>query len=164
MADLLAETTQQPSPLPHGMSELTDAECRALLQRHRLCVVSVVDGDRPYAVPVFYGFDGDVIYLGVMEGRKTRALDANARVCIVVTEVGLDDLWRSVMVEGAARELTNPEERADAVQVLIAHNRRAAGRPSPDEHSTDAPRRRHGGGRILRIDEGRISGREKRPV
>ena len=145
------------------MSELTDAECRALLHRQRLCVVSVVDGEQPYAVPVFYGFDGETIYLGVMEGRKTRALDANAYVCIVVTEVAPDDTWRSVIVEGVARGLMDAAEREAAARVLIAHNRRVAGRSTPgDQTDADPARRRHPGGRMLRVDRPRISGREKR--
>ena len=158
----MAMEREAPS-LPHGMRELTDAECRALLHRQRLCVVSVVDGNSPYAVPVFFGFDGETVYLGVMEGRKTRALDANARVCIVVTEVASDDTWRSVIVEGAARVLTDLAERGSAVQTLIAHNRRVAGRPLPNDGTgAGSPRHRHTGGRILRVEEGRISGREKR--
>jgi nitroimidazol reductase NimA-like FMN-containing flavoprotein (pyridoxamine 5'-phosphate oxidase superfamily) len=74
-----------------------------------------------------------------------------------------DDTWRSVIVEGIGRALTDPAEREDAVRALIAHNRRAAGRPLPtDGTDVESPRRRHSGGRILRVEQGRISGREKR--
>ena len=73
-----------------------------MLARQRLCVVSVVDDGEPYAVPVFYGFDGETLYLGTSEGRKTRALDANSRVYVVVTEVGPGDAWRSVAIAGRA--------------------------------------------------------------
>ena len=83
---------------PRLIVSLSDAECRLILARQRLCIVSVVDGEEKYAVPVFYGFDGDALYLGVAEGRKTRVLDANARVYILVTEVGPGDAWRSVSV------------------------------------------------------------------
>ena len=153
----------EPPSLPHGMSRLSDAECRALLSRQRLCVVSVVDSDAPYAVPVFYGFDGETIYLGVVAGRKTRALEANARVCVVVTEVAPDDTWCSVIVEGTARVLTDPAERESAARVLITHNRRAAGRSSTADGSGEAPpRRRHNGGLIIRVEDVRISGRQKR--
>jgi nitroimidazol reductase NimA-like FMN-containing flavoprotein (pyridoxamine 5'-phosphate oxidase superfamily) len=167
VADPVAPAAAQAAALPYGMSELPDAECRALLHRQRLCVISLVEGDRPYAVPVFYGFDGETIYLGVMEGRKTRALDANEHVCIVVTEVAPDDTWRSVIVEGVARVLTDPEERELAVAALIAHNRQAARRPSSGgdtggDTGAESPRRRHAGGRILRIERARMTGRKKR--
>ena len=126
-----------------------------MLERQRLCVVSVVDDSEPYAVPVFYGFDGTTLYLGTSEGRKTRALDANSRVYIVVTEVGPGDAWRSVAIAGRARTLTDPAERQAAIEVLVAHNRRI--------RATDAPRDaappRRAGGRVLRVDDAVITGR-----
>lgn len=131
-------------------------ECRALLARQRMCVVSVVDGDEPYAVPVFYGFDGETLYLGLAEGRKTQALDANARVYVVVTEIGPGDAWRSVAVAGRARTVMEPEERQRAVEVLVAHNRRVRG------ESSRAPQQRRSGGRVVRIDDPTISGRQYR--
>lgn len=134
---------------------LGDAECRVVLERQRLCVVSVVDGGEPYAVPVFYGFDGETLYLGTSEGRKTRALDANSRVYVLVTEVGPGDAWRSVAIAGRARTLTTDAERQQAIEVLIAHNRRVRASTG----ATSPPPRRVGGGRILCIEDAIISGR-----
>ena len=134
---------------------LDEAECRAILARQRLCVVSMVDGDEPYAVPVYYGFDGSTLFLGVAEGRKTRALDANPSVYIVVTEVGPGDAWRSVTVAGRARSLVDGPERQEAVEVLMAHNRRVRAR----EGVPAATPRRRSGGRVLRVDGVRLSGR-----
>lgn len=134
---------------------LSDAECRAVLERQRLCVVSVVDGEEPYAVPVFYGFDGHTLYLGVAEGRKTRALDVSTRVYIVVTEVGPGDAWRSVAIAGRARTLADAAERQAAIDVLVAHNRRV--RVSDPPRDTPPPRRT--GGRVLKIEEAVVTGR-----
>ena len=140
---------------PRVIVTLSNAECRAVLERQRLCVVSVVDGAEPYAVPVFYGFDGDTLYLGTSEGRKTRALDANARLYIIVTEVGPGDAWRSVGIAGRARTLTDEAERQRAVDVLVAHNRRVRAADGPQQ---SAPQRRTGG-RVLRIEDAIVSGR-----
>jgi len=134
---------------------LNEAECRAVLERQRLCVVSVVDDGEPYAVPVFYGFDGRSVYLGVAEGRKTRALDAGSRVYIVVTEVGPGDAWRSVAIVGRARTLTEATERQEAIDVLVAHNRRVRASSAP----RDAAPPRRAGGRVLRIEDAVITGR-----
>lgn len=136
-----------------GIVALSDAECRAVLARQRLCIVSVVDGTEPYAVPVYYGFDGDDLYLGVAEGRKTRALDVNARVYVVVTEVGPSDAWRSVAVAGLARTLVDRDERQHAIDVLVAHNRRFKG------SDRAAATRRPVSGRVLRIEQPVVSGR-----
>jgi nitroimidazol reductase NimA-like FMN-containing flavoprotein (pyridoxamine 5'-phosphate oxidase superfamily) len=143
------------APEPRIIVTLTDAECRAVLERQRLCIVSVIDGDEPYAVPVFYGFDGETLFLGTSEGRKTRAIDANSRVYVLVTEVGPGYAWRSVGIAGYARTLTTDGERQHAVDVLMAHNRRvraAGGEPSGQ------PRRRSGG-RLVRIEDCVLSGR-----
>jgi len=134
---------------------LSDAECRAVLDRQRLCVVSVVDDGKPYAVPVFYGFDGQTLYLVVAEGRKTRALDASARVYIVVTEVGPGDGWRSVAIAGRARTLVDAAERQAAIDVLVAHNRRVRASDPP----RDGPPPRRAGGRVLRIEDAVVTGR-----
>jgi uncharacterized protein len=133
---------------------LSDAECRAVLARQRLCVVSLVDGGAPYAVPVYYGFDGETLYLGVAEGRKTRALDADGRVYVVVTDVGPGDAWRSVAVAGLARTLEDPDERRHGLDVLVAHHRRFR---APDAQTRPAPPR--AGGRVLRIEHATLSGR-----
>jgi nitroimidazol reductase NimA-like FMN-containing flavoprotein (pyridoxamine 5'-phosphate oxidase superfamily) len=140
---------------PREIVALSDARCREVLARQRMCIMSLVDGAEPYAVPVFYGFDGEDLYLGVAEGRKTRALDSNARVYVLVTEVGPGDAWRSVAVAGVARTLTESEERQAAIDVLVAHNRRV--RASGGEQSA-APRRR-AGGRVLRIEHALVTGR-----
>src|SRR3954451_13563097 len=118
---------------------LSDAECRSVLERQRLCVVSVVDGEEAYAVQVFYGFDGQALYLGVAEGRKTRALDVSARVYIVVTEVGPGGAWLSVAIAGRAGTVVEAAERQAAIDVLVAHNRRVRGSAPPRQ--TPAPRR-----------------------
>jgi nitroimidazol reductase NimA-like FMN-containing flavoprotein (pyridoxamine 5'-phosphate oxidase superfamily) len=132
---------------------LDDARCREILERQRLCVVSVVDAEEPYAVPVFYGYDGESIYLGTSEGRKTRALDANPRIYIVVTETGPGDAWRSVAIAGRVQSVTDADARLRAIDVLVAHNRRVRGASSP----ASTPRR--SGGRILRVDHPIITGR-----
>ena len=134
---------------------LSAADCCAVLERQRLCVVSVVDDGEPYAVPVFYGFDGRTLYLGVAEGRKTRALDVSPRVYIMVTEVGPGDAWRSVAIAGRARTLVDAAERQAAIDVLIAHNRRV--RASDPPRDTPPPRRV--GGRVLRIEDAVVTGR-----
>jgi nitroimidazol reductase NimA-like FMN-containing flavoprotein (pyridoxamine 5'-phosphate oxidase superfamily) len=139
--------------------ELDEQECREVIAHHRMCVVAMADADEPYAVPVYYGFDGDSLYLGVAEGRKTRLLDLNPRVHIIITDPGVGDSWRSVAIAGRATMLTDPEERARGIAALIAHNRR----PDRPASSAAQPQTRHRtGGRVIRIDDQVISGRARR--
>lgn len=156
-----------PSPALAAIEALGESECRALLARHRLCTMSVVDADEPYAVPLFYGFDGATLYLGLAEGRKTRVLDANPRLCITVTELGSGDGWASVQVTGRA-EWLDAGAREAGVKILTEHNRRVrsaavdgAEAPSEPAGASGQPRR-HGGGRILRVSSPEFTGRARR--
>lgn len=144
-----------------GIIALDAAECREILTRQRMCVLSTTDGNQPYAVPIFYGFDGESVYLGIAEGRKTEVLDRNPLLCITVAETGPGDDWRSVVVMGRAEWITEPEQRARAIKVMMDHNRRpereAARSTTPAQTST----RRHQRGRMLRIADATITGRAK---
>lgn len=154
---------EQRTPNIYGIVTLDERECREVLTRQRLCVLATTDGDQPYAVPIFYGFDGTTVYLGIAEGRKTHVLDINPRLCVTIAETGPGDGWRSVIVVGRAEWITEPAERAEAIKVMMEHNRRperqtkTAPQPSP---LTASPRR-HQSGRMLRIAEAEISGRAK---
>lgn len=151
-----------------GIVDMDLAECFELLASQRLGILAMADGDQPYAIPMFYGFDGAAVYLGISEGRKTRALDANPRLCLTVTEVGPGESWRAVVVSGQASWVTDGEERLSAIEVLMAHNRRfTPARESPGVASANAgggaaPPRRHSGGRLMRIAQATITGRAKR--
>lgn len=149
------------------LTPLSPAECAELLATQRLCVLSTADDGQPYAVPMFYGWDGAVLYIGISEGRKTEVLDANPRLCVTVTEVGAGQSWRSVLVSGRAEWVTDAAERARAIEVLMAHNRRFTPSrevPSPASApaSAGASPRRHTGGRLMRIAHATITGRAKR--
>lgn len=146
-----------------GIVELGRAECLELLESQRLCILATADADEPYAIPMFYGFDGAEVFLGISEGRKTRILDANPKVCLTVTEVGPGDGWRAVVVSGRAAWITGEEDRRAAIGVLMAHNRRfASARPPADAAGGSAPPRRHNAGRLMRVADATITGRAKR--
>lgn len=136
------------------LQPMDETECWELLNRQRMCVLAVVDGTEPYAIPVFYGIDENTLVLGLSEGRKTRALDFNPQVSIVVTEVRPDGFWQSAQVTGRARSLTTPESRKRAISALIAHNRRLGGiARDPESVPHPAP------GRLIRIENAVITGR-----
>ncbi len=141
---------------------LERAECIEILSTQRLCVLATADADQPYAIPMFYGFDGDTLYVGITEGRKTEVLDVNPRVCVTVTDVQPGQAWRSVLVTGRAEWVADAAERATAIQVLIAHNRRSRERlGEPEPPSSSAPRRQ-GLGRMMRVADATITGRARR--
>ena len=154
-SDLEPPGTAPATPPP--IVELDRTECLEIIARQRMCVVSMTDGERPYAVPLYYGFDGESLYLGVAEGLKTQVLDRNPAVHVIIIEPGDGDRWRSVAIAGRVSVLTEPAERTRGIEVLIAHNRR------PERGNAErTPHRPRSGGRILRIDDAVMTGRARR--
>jgi nitroimidazol reductase NimA-like FMN-containing flavoprotein (pyridoxamine 5'-phosphate oxidase superfamily)/GNAT superfamily N-acetyltransferase len=91
----------------------------------------VVDGE-PYVLPTAYGRDGDTLYLhGAAASRMLHVLGSGAPACVTVTLV--DGLvlarsafhhsmnYRSVVLFGPAREVTNPGEKARALDAIVEH-------------------------------------------
>ncbi|MGI8508057.1 MAG: pyridoxamine 5'-phosphate oxidase family protein [Gemmatimonadaceae bacterium] len=162
------DEAKQKTPNIYGIIELDETECHDILRRQRLCVLATADGDQPYAVPIFYGFDGATIYLGIAEGRKTQVLESNPRLCITIAEVGPGDSWRSVVVMGRAEWIVDGPERTEAIRVMMEHNRRperqqqsSTASPTPSSETSPGSPQRHRKGRMLRIADAQITGRAK---
>lgn len=96
----------------------------------------MVDGNRPYIVPMNFGaaVENEIItiYLhGTPTGKKHEILRQNANVCIEVdcehrlTEAnepcGYGFNFASVIGEGRAEILSDPDEKAHGLSVLMAH-------------------------------------------
>jgi len=104
----------------------------AILDEGMIChVAASVDGV-PWMVPTAYGRDGDVLYLHGAAGNHLLKV-AGAGGDIVVTVSILDGLvlarstfnhslnYRSVVVFGAAEEITEPAAKARALEVIVDH-------------------------------------------
>jgi nitroimidazol reductase NimA-like FMN-containing flavoprotein (pyridoxamine 5'-phosphate oxidase superfamily) len=105
-------------------SEVEDVLREAAVGRLATCA----DG-KPYVVPLSYVYEGGKIFFhGAGQGKKMRDLAKNSRVCF---EVDISELmpadapcdynfrYRSVIAEGAARVIQNPEEKLKALRLLI---------------------------------------------
>jgi len=93
----------------------------------------VDDEHRPYVIPLNFGFRDDIIYMhGAQKGKKIRILEQNARVCI---NFSLDHQlryqhehvacswsmkYRSVLAYGEVVFIEDPEQKKDALQVIMS--------------------------------------------
>ena len=60
--------------------KLTQIECEAMLNDHVIGTLSLMDGDRPYAVQLEYLFHEGALYMGTyMRGRKMDCMNKNSR-------------------------------------------------------------------------------------
>jgi nitroimidazol reductase NimA-like FMN-containing flavoprotein (pyridoxamine 5'-phosphate oxidase superfamily) len=104
--------------------EITDrTELRAILEAARVCRVAMVDGDRPYLVPLSFALDGeDLVLHSARAGRKLDVLRRNPAVCFEVEEgVALQATgeacdftfrFRTVIGSGEVEFVADPAERA----------------------------------------------------
>ncbi|MFJ5302573.1 pyridoxamine 5'-phosphate oxidase family protein [Streptomyces sp. NPDC088350] len=108
---------------------LDRADLDAILDAGFVCHLGVVIEGRPVVVPTVYGRDGRRLYLhGSVAGRS---LAGGTPVCVTVTHV--DGLvlarsvfehgvnYRSAMIHGVPRKVTDPEEKLAGLRRLTEH-------------------------------------------
>ena len=104
----------------------------AILDASLLAHVGIVDGGVPQVIPMGMARRGDEVLLhGSTASRLMRTLAGGAEVCVTVTH--LDGVvvarsafnssmnYRSVVLYGQARALTDPTEKLDALRTLTEH-------------------------------------------
>ena len=123
----------------------------AILDEALFCHLGWVDANgSPRIVPTIHVRVGDVLYVhGSNASRTLRATRTGAEVCVCVTL--LDGLvlarsafnhsmnYRSVVVYGTAREVTDPDEKWNAQRALVDHvvPGRSAEARMPDQRELD---------------------------
>ena len=103
----------------------------AVLDAGLICHLGVIADGAPRVLPTGYGRAGDTLYLHGSSANTTMAAAAGAQVCVTVTH--LDGLvyaravfnhsmnYRSAMIYGVARLLTERDERVEALRVITEH-------------------------------------------
>ncbi len=108
------------------------ATVHAILDEGYICHIGFVVDAQPYVIPTLYGRDNDCLYFhGAMASRMLRTLASEVDVCVSVTLV--DGLvlarsafhhslnYRSVVVLGKARFVSDAEEKMHALQLITDH-------------------------------------------
>jgi len=108
------------------------AQIHAILDEGYLCHVGFVVEGQPYVIPTGYARSGDCMYIhGSAASRMLRTLDQGVDVGVTVTLVDGFVLarsafhhsmnYRSVVVLGKARLVTDPEEKVNALRSFTNH-------------------------------------------
>ena len=113
--------------------EITDkAKIKEILEHCQVCRIGMLDGQRPYVVPMSFGFvweDELIFYFhGALEGKKTDLLKINSNVCLEFdTNVelvegkvacGFSTEYQSVIAYGKA-EFLNLEDKKEALDAVM---------------------------------------------
>ncbi len=107
-------------------------EVNKILDEAFICHVGFMVEGRPFVIPTAYGRRGDEIYIhGSAASRMMKTLEEDIDVCVTVTL--LDALvlarsafhhslnYRSVVLFGKARAITDEKEKDDALRVFTDH-------------------------------------------
>lgn len=142
--------------------EITDrGAIDRILEEASVCHLALCDGDRPYVVPLCFGYDGRRLYFHcASEGRKIDLIRRNPNACFAV-ESGFEVTpretacrwgahFRSVLGAGRLSIVADPEEKRRGLAALMAHY----GGPSAD-WTDDAVRSVC----VLRLDIDELSGK-----
>jgi uncharacterized protein len=123
---------------PHGLMrrkerEITDrAEIDDIIRSANLMRISLVDGDMPFLVPVFYAFDGTTLYFhSAHAGSKIDIIKRNNNVCfeisidhgIIEDEMACDfeAKHRTVIGFGKAVFVKDEAEKIKVLDLIVAH-------------------------------------------
>ena len=100
------------------MEELDRAQIDELLRDEFVARIGCHAEGELYVVPIIYAYDGAACYVASVEGRKTRMMRANPRVCLEVDHYDRGS-WRSVIAYGRYEERRGPDAEA-ALDLLAA--------------------------------------------
>jgi len=98
--------------------KLNNQEIEDLLHAQVIARIALVDGEKPYVIPISYGYDGVYVYGFTKEGLKMDILRKNPNVCLEVENTENIANWQSVLAWGKFEELKSDPERAQALEVL----------------------------------------------
>lgn len=110
---------------------LDRADLEAILDAGFVCHLGVVVDGHPMVVPTVYGRDETQLYLHGSVASRSLAADPAAEICVTVTHVhglilarsvfehGVN--YRSAMIYGVPRKVTDPEEKLTGLRLLTEH-------------------------------------------
>ena len=102
--------------------EMSDAECRHVLQSERVGRLACARNNQPYVIPMYFAFDGSYIYGFTTVGQKVDWMRSNELVCFETDHITNDTQWVSIVVFGRYEELPDTKDcqcaRAQAYRYL----------------------------------------------
>lgn len=84
-----------------------------------LGVLSLADKGSAYAIPLFYGYDGDSLFFHSHIGHKDEFIEATEEACLVVMSYESEDAWESVQAFGPVEKLSVLDDIKDAEAALL---------------------------------------------
>ncbi|MCG8572633.1 MAG: pyridoxamine 5'-phosphate oxidase family protein [Spirochaetes bacterium] len=111
--------------------QMTDpAEIDAVLLNNKICRIALSDNNKPYLIPMSYGYDKKSIYLHcAKEGYKIDIINKNNQVCFEVTDsieitqgnkaCNFSTKYRSVIGFGSIHLVNDQQKKIKALHILM---------------------------------------------
>jgi len=97
--------------------EMSECECRQVLQEATVGRLACARDNQPYVVPIHFAFDGHYVYAFTTLGQKIEWMRTNPRVCLEIDERISHNQWLSIIVFGRYEELPDlPHYEASRVK------------------------------------------------
>ncbi len=104
------------------IDEMSAKEIQSFLQQGGYGHLGFIHEGKPCVMPMRYYLEEADIYLFTTEGMKTHDIDANPEICLQVEDIHDPPHWRSVIVNGRAERLTDPQAIDQARQFIQERN------------------------------------------
>jgi hypothetical protein len=126
--------------------EITDRKIiEQLLAGSDICRIAMIDRDRPYMVPLNYGYADNALYFhSASTGKKIELLKQNGRVCFEIenhNEIIRDEIpcewtsrYRSLIGYGTIEFITGHEEKKKGLDVIMSHYGKTGKNDYKDNH------------------------------
>lgn len=101
-------------------TDMTQAQCEAVLAAGHYGHLGCFDGKDPYVVPVTYLYQKGFLYSFTWEGKKIELMRKHPNVCLQVEQIENGFTWESVIAWGTF-ELVTDEKSSQAMKVELAH-------------------------------------------
>lgn len=136
------------------MEPMTEEAARSMLGASKLGVLSLADGGRAYAIPLFYGFDGEAVWFHAHPGRKDAYEDATEEACFTVFHKESENVWESVHAFGPVKRCSLNTDIEAAKSALF----NVPPPPAPGNYPHGLPKRDDHGIYYLKLTPDRIEG------
>jgi nitroimidazol reductase NimA-like FMN-containing flavoprotein (pyridoxamine 5'-phosphate oxidase superfamily) len=119
-------------------------EIEEILYSNKVCRIALSDDDKPYIIPMNYGYKGNKIFLhSAVEGKKIDIIKKNNKVCFEITD-SVEELpaekacdfstkYRCVIGFGIIKIVDDLDREKEALQILMKQHTGENDWQFPDE-------------------------------
>ncbi|MEF8784575.1 MAG: pyridoxamine 5'-phosphate oxidase family protein [Haloarculaceae archaeon] len=94
---------------------MSSDDTETLLASEGYGILSLARDDEPYSIPVSFGYDGESVYLGLLEfgsdPKKMEFIADGATARLLVTDISHRFDWRSIAITGTVRSIEKDTEQ-----------------------------------------------------